>query len=142
MKKFNNSFNGYDKAEVHRFINEVAAQYESMLSNLKERDAEIQQLKNELIRYQNMENTLNRALLVAEESSNQIKRIARDESKGIVDEAKRNASRIVNDALIKAERVEMDAESLKRKVSSFKRRLKQAIEEQLELVDNLDDIEM
>jgi len=142
MRKFNTSFSGYDKAEVNGFVSEVTNQYEKMLSNLKERDNEIQRLKNELVRYQNMESTLNRAILVAEDASNQIKRVARDESKTVIDEAKRNASRIINDALIKAERIEMEADSLKRKVATFKRRLKQAIEEQLELVDNLDDIEM
>lgn len=139
MKKFNTSLNGYQKTEVNNFVNEVAKEYESMLNSLKSKDQEILALKNELERFKNMENTLNRAILVAEEASHNIKKVARDEYKGIIEDAKRNASRIVNDALIKAERVEHDAETLKRRVIIFKRRFKQAVEEQLEVIENIEE---
>ena len=79
MKKFSTSIYGYSKSEVNAFVAEVAKEYESMLNNLKKRDTEITALKQKLIQYQNMENTLNKALLVAEDASNQIKRMARDE---------------------------------------------------------------
>lgn len=139
MKKFNTSINGYAKNEVNSFVNEVAKEYESMLSNLKTKDQEIASLKSQLERFKTMENTLNRAIIVAEEASNNIKKVAREEYKGIVEDAKRNASRIVNDALIKAERVEQEAETLKRRVIIFKRRFKQAVEEQLEVIENIDE---
>ena len=139
MKKFNTSLSGYAKVEVNNFVNEVAKEYEGMLNSLKAKDQEIAALKNELERFKNMENTLNRAILVAEEASNSIKKVARDEYKGIVEDAKRNASRIVNDALIKAERVEQEAENLKRRVIIFKRRFKQAVEEQLEVIENIEE---
>ena len=139
MKKFNTSINGYAKIEVNNFVNEVAKEYESMLNNLKSKDQEIIALKEQLEHFKNMEKTLNRAILVAEEASNNIKKIAREEYKGIVEDAKRNASRIVNDALIKAEKVEQDAETLKRRVIIFKRRFKQAVEEQLEVIENIDE---
>lgn len=139
MKKFNTSISGYAKTEVNNFVNEVAKEYETMLNNLKSKDQEILALKKELERFKNMENTLNRAILVAEEASNSIKKVAREEYKGIVEDAKRNASRIVNDALIKAERVEQEAETLKRRVIIFKRRFKQAVEEQLEVIESIEE---
>ena len=139
MKKFNTSINGYAKIEVNNFVNEVAKEYENMLNNLKAKDQELLALKEELEHYKKLESTLNRAILVAEETSNNIKKIARDEYKGIVEDAKRNASRIVNDALIKAERVEQEAETLKRRVIVFKRRFKQAVEEQLEVIERIDE---
>ncbi len=137
MKKFGTSFNGYNKQEVNSFVYDVTKEYESMLNNLKARDQEIETLKQKLIQYQNMETTLNRALLVAEDASSQIKRMARDESKGIVEDAKRNASRIVNEALLRATKLEEDAENLKRRIIIFKKKFRQAIELELE---NLDDI--
>ena len=116
MRKFNVSLNGYNKLEVNNFVNEVTSEYESMLSKLKKQDEEIARLKNDLEKYKNMESTLNRAIFIAEDASNQIKRVARDEAKGVLEDAKRNASRIVNDALIKADKIENDAEILKRKL--------------------------
>lgn len=139
MRKFNTSLNGYNKIEVNNFVNEVTQEYESMLAKLKQQDQEIEKLKQDLVKYQNMENTLNRALVVAEDASNQIKRVARDEAKGVIEDAKRNASRIVNDALLKADKIEQDAETLKRRVVIFKRRLKSVVDEQMEFIDSINE---
>ncbi len=141
MKKFNTVLNGYDKEEVNGFVNEVTKEYESMLSKLKSRDQEILLLKEQINHYKNLETTINRAVLVAEDSSNQIKRVARDEAKSIVEDAKRNASFIVNDALIKAEKIEQDTDRLRRSLKIYKARIKQAIEEQLIIIDDVDKIE-
>ncbi len=139
MKKFSKSFNGYSKSEVNEFVARVTKEYENMLDSLKERDRENKTLKEKLLQYQNMENTLNRALLVAEDASNQIKRMARDESKSIVEDAKRNASRIVNDALIKVQKLESDAEELRRKIIVFKKRFRAAVETELEAIEQIND---
>ena len=139
LKKFNTSINGYNKLEVNCFVNEVTSEYENMLSKLKRQDEEIANLKNELEKYKNMESTLNRAIVVAEDASNQIKRVARDEAKGLLEDAKRNASRIVNDALLKADKIEQDAELLKRRVVIFKRRLRSVVDEQVEFIESINE---
>lgn len=139
MRKFSNSLNGYSKLEVNSFVKEVTEEYEAMLAKLKSQDVEIENLKKELVKYKNMENTLNRAILIAEDASNQIKNIARDEARGVVDDARRNASRIVNDALIKAEKIEQDAETLKRRVVVFKRRLRSVVDEQIEFIESINE---
>ena len=95
MKKFDTSFRGYDKKQVNSFVGDVADKYESMLNNLKSRDQQIQELQNKLEYYKKMEETLNRAIFVAEDTSNQIKKYAKEESTNIINEAKRNASRII-----------------------------------------------
>lgn len=139
MKKFSTTFNGYNKQEVNQFVASVAKEYESMLNKLKEQDEEIERLKSSLTRYQDLEATLNKTILIAEDTSNQIKRMARDESKSIIDEAKRNASRIINDALLKNEEIEKNALELRRRVVSFKRKFKQAIETEVEVIDEIAD---
>ena len=93
MRKFNNSFPGYNKNEVNSFVKNVTTEYESMLNNLKTRDQEIETLKKELEHYKSIESTLNRAILIAEESSQNIKKTAFDESKVIIEDAKRNGSK-------------------------------------------------
>ena len=98
MKKFNTSFNGYDKVEVNSFVSKVTTEYESMLSKLKARDLEISSLKEKLEYYTNLEKTLNKAIFVAEEAANQIKGVAKEESRVMMDNARRNASKIINDA--------------------------------------------
>ncbi len=137
MRKFNTSFNGYDKKEVNQFVANVTQEYESILNKLKVKDTEIESLKNQLEKYKNIEATLNKTILLAEDTSNQIKRLAREESKTIMEEAKRNASRIVNDALIKAEKYEQDGEELRKRVVNFKRRIRQSIETEAEHIEDI-----
>lgn len=138
MRKFNNSFPGYNKNEVNSFVSNVTTEYESMLNNLKQRDKEIESLKKELEHYKNIEGTLNRAILIAEESSQNIKKTAFDETRVMIEDAKRNASRIINNALIKAEKVEMEAENLKRQVERYKKRYKNILEEQLDEIEKFE----
>lgn len=140
MRKFNTVINGYDKKEVNSFLTEVTGEYEKMLEKLKDRDQKIEELNERLSHYKGLETTLNKAILVAEDSSNQIKKIAKDEAKLIIDEAKKNASHIVNDALLKAERTEVEVDNLRRSLKIYKARIKQAIEEQLTIVDDVENI--
>lgn len=142
MKKFATAINGYDKTEVNNFVLEITDEYEKMLNKLKERDAEISRLEEQLKYFQNLESTLNRAVLIAEDSSTQMKKVARDEAKNIIDEAKKNASYIVNDALMKAAKTEEEADKLKRSLKIYKARIREAIEEQLIIVDDVDNIKM
>lgn len=142
MKKFSISLNGYDKVEVNKFVNEVTKEYESMLNKMKSKDKEIELLKEQLAYYKGLESTLNRAVLVAEDSSNQMKKIAKEEAKNIIEAAKKNASHIINDALIKAQKTELEADELRRSLKIYKTRIKKAIEEQLIIVDDVDNIEI
>jgi len=140
-EKFKTAFNGYNKEDVNSFIRSVTKEYESMLERLKKSDAENEDLKKKLVEYQNLENTLRRSLLIAEESNKELRRVAKNESIQMVEEAGRNASRIVNDALIKAERIEANADALKRRAIMYKRKIKQLLDEQNQMLDKFDDIE-
>ncbi len=137
MKKFSTSLFGFNKEEVRDFVKEYTTEYESLLNKLKTQDKELENLKSNLTKYQNLEDTLNKTILIAEDTSNQIKRLAREEGKNIVEEAKKNGSRIINDALIKANEIEHDAEELQRRVVNFKRKFKQAIETEVEVINEI-----
>ena len=59
----------------------------------------------------------------------------------MINEARRNASRIINDALIKAEKAQDQADQLKRNTNILKRRIRQIIETQLEVINELDKVD-
>ena len=142
MKKFSTGITGYRKEEVDKFVDDVIKEVESMINDLRAKDKEINELKKNLEHYKNLEQTFNRAILVAEEASSQIRRMARDESKTVIDDAKKNASRIVNDALMQAEKTQGEVIQLKRNINVFKRRLRAIIEAQLEFVDDIDHLDI
>ena len=142
MEKFNINSNGYDVNEVNSFVNRVTTEYENMLNKLKAKDEELLSLRSKVNHYKDIETTLNKAMLIAEDSSNQMKKVAREEAQLIIDEAKKNANHIVNDALLKAEKTDMEADNLRRSLKIYKARIKQVVEEQLSMVDDVDKITM
>jgi cell division initiation protein len=141
MEKFSTALRGYRKEEVNKFVDDVIKQVEEMLSDLKKKDLEIAELKNSLEKYKNLEDTLNRAIYLAEDTSSQMKKQAKDESESIINDAKKNASRIVNEALMQAEKTQMENLALKRNIITFKKRLRTILESQLELVDDIDHLD-
>jgi len=141
MKTFTITANGYNKKEVNDFISEVIIEYEKLFNKLKAKDLEIDVLREKIDSYKNIENGLNKAVLVAEDSANEIRKVAKDEARIIVEAAKKNASRIVNDSLIKAAQTDQEVEATKQKLRIYKSRIKQTIEEQLVMVDDIDKIE-
>ena len=141
MEKFNTVFRGYDKNEVHKCLDEIIKSYEGLLNKSKKTEADNKLLLEKLSYYEKKEETLNRALFVAENASDEIKSSARRECESMINEARRNASRIINDALIKAEKAQDQADQLKRNTNILKRRIRQIIETQLQVINELDKVD-
>lgn len=142
MKKFDRSFNGYNVEQVNSFVDDVISRVEDMITKMKNKDLEIDRLTKELEHYKNMDATLNRAVVMAEEAASKYKNNSIAESDLIITEAKKNANRIINDALLKAESLENDAARLRRNIITYKRRIKSLIEEQSSIIDDLDKVDI
>ncbi len=159
MEKFSRTLRGYDPEEVNNFLDEVIGRVEKLVTDvnakneqLKDKDEQIKMLENKLEenkslqekveQYERMESTLNKAIFMAQKTSDQLKVAAHRESEIILDDAKKNASRIVNEALLRAEKIENDASNTKRNVNILKRRLKNIIESQLEIIDDIDQLDI
>ena len=141
MKKFNTVFRGYDKKQVHEFLDEVIKNYETLLNKSKKTEEENKKLVEQIAYYQRIEETMNRAIYTAEAAGDQIKSTARHEAESLITEARHNASRIINDALLKAERAQNHADQLRRNTEVLKRRLRQIIENQLEVINEIDNVD-
>ena len=141
MRKFDTVFRGYDKYQVQKFIDEVINNYESLLNKSIKTEEENKNLKEQIAYYQRIEDTMNRAIYTAEAAGDQIKSSARREAESLITEARHNASRIVNDALLKAEKAQNHAEQLRRNTNILKRRLRQIIENQLEVINEIDNVD-
>ena len=99
-------------------------------------------MKKELEHYKELENTLKMAILRAEETGDNIKRMARNEAEMIINDAKGNASRIVNESLLRAEKIENRADLLERNMKIFKRKLKVIMEQQMAVVEEIEVLEL
>ena len=152
MEKFNRTLRGYDPEEVNKFLDQVIKQVEDMVNDLNVKNERIKTLehfeqenkalKEKLAQYQRSEESLNRAIMMAQKTSDQMRLAANQACEAIINDAKRNASRIVNEALVRAEKTEREANTLRRNINIFKRRLKDIIETQLAMVDEIDTMDI
>ena len=166
MEKFSRVLRGYDPNEVNDFLDKVIAKVEAMVKELEEKDKKINELTklnqddkqqisdlkkleqenlnltSKIAQFERMEENLKRAILMAEKTSEQIKLTAYQERDIIVSDAKKNANRIVNEALLKAETIEKESDMLRRNMIVFKRRLKDALSTQVELIEDIEKIEI
>ena len=154
QQKFSRTLHGYNPDEVNSFLDDVIAQVERMIESNRQKNEEILLLKNELSKvgsydelkdkaqkYDELEATLNKAIVMAENTGEHIRRVAKQERDLILEEAKKNASLIINDALVRSEKIEYEASLLRKNIIMFKRKLKSNLEEQLKLVDDIEVIE-
>lgn len=142
MKKFSKELNGYNKQEVNQFLNDVIVQMETTIKKIEKQQSEINNLKNQIIHYQDIERSLNLALTNAMEVGENIRKEAKHEANIIIDEAHRNANHIVNDALIRSERLEMKNQTMERNLRIFKNKLRKIVEQQLEVVEEIEILEI
>ena len=141
MRKFDTVFHGYDKNQVHKCIDDIINNYEVLLNKSKKTEEQNRLLREKIQYYERIEDSMNRAIFTAETAGDQIKSSARKEADALITEARHNASRVINDALLKAEKAQNHVDQLKRNTNVLKRRLRQIIENQLEVIEEIDNVD-
>lgn len=137
-KEFTRGLRGYDQDEVNDFLDQIIKDFEIVIREKKELERQVEDLDEKLKHFSNIEETLNKSILIAQQTAEELKGNATKESQLIVREAEKNADRIINEALEKARRIEIEVEELKKQGKVFRTRLKMLVEAQLELVENND----
>ncbi|GAA5415033.1 septum site-determining protein DivIVA [Paraliobacillus ryukyuensis] len=137
-KEFTRGFRGYDEDEVNEFLDQVIKDYELVLREKKELKQQVDDMRDRLGHFSNIEETLNKSILIAQETAEEVKGNATKESKLIIKEAEKNADRIINEALQKSRKISIEVEELKKQAKVFRTRLKMLVEAQLEMVENDD----
>ncbi|WP_411955395.1 DivIVA domain-containing protein [Alkalibacillus sp. S2W] len=137
-KEFTRGFRGYDEDEVNEFLDQVIKDFEKVVREKKQLEERVNEAEEKLNHFSDIEETLNRSILVAQETADEVKNNANKEAKLIIKEAEKNADRIVNDALAKSRQVSMEIEELKKQAKVFRTRLKMLVEAQLDIIDNSD----
>jgi cell division initiation protein len=137
-KEFTKGFRGYDEDEVNEFLDQVIKDYELIIREKKELDERLNDMNERLTHFSNIEETLNKSIIVAQEAAEELKRNAQKEAKLIIREAEKNADRIVNESLSKARKIALEIEDLKKQSKVFRTRFKMLIEAQLDMLNNDD----
>jgi len=137
-KEFARRFRGYDEDEVNEFLDQVIKDYEIVIRENKELQNQLLQMQERLDHFVNIEETLSKTIIIAQEAADEVKNNAKKESQLIIKESEKNADRIVNEALSKSRRVAIETEELRKQASIYRTRFRTLLEAQLELLSQDD----
>lgn len=137
-KEFSRRLRGYDEDEVNEFLDQVIKDYESVIRENKELQNQLLSIQERLDHFVNIEESLSKTILVAQEAADDVKNNSKKESQLIIKEAEKNADRIINEALSKSRKVAIETEELRKQASIYRTRFRTLVEAQLELLSQDD----
>ncbi|MEW5921812.1 MAG: DivIVA domain-containing protein [Bacillota bacterium] len=130
-KEFSRSIRGYKADEVDEFMEQLAKDFEVAIKEKMSLEVDKKQLEERLAQYRKLEDTLHNAIIVAQETAEDVKRNANREAELIRREAEKEAQRIVEEARYKASRIMAEHEEVLKQAQIFKLRFRSFVEAQL-----------
>ncbi|MDI3270336.1 MAG: DivIVA domain-containing protein [Bacillota bacterium] len=133
QKEFKRSFRGYDVDEVDEFLDEVVRDFEQLLKENAALKMQLEEYREKVDQYKEMEDALRNAILVAQETANEVKAAARKEAELIVREAEAEAEKRRRSAREAVEKAQESLKALERQGLEFRARIRSLLEGQVEI---------
>ncbi len=130
-KEFARSLRGYKVDDVDEFMEQLAKDFEQAIKDKLSLEDETKQLEDKLSQYRKLEDTLHNAIIVAQETAEDVKRNANREAELIRREAEKDAQRTVEEARYRSTRILAEHEEIYKQAQIFKLRFRSFVEAQL-----------
>jgi cell division initiation protein len=127
---------GYDKKDVDGFLSELLRGYEITYKENMELTDKINTLNDGINYYKSIEKTLQKALILAEQTADETKNTARLKAKAIEEEATANAKLIIADAVNELAHIKQQTIQLIRQYEAYKAQFKHLAAAQCELLES------
>jgi cell division initiation protein len=131
-KKFKFSLFGISKKDVLEFNKEASNDFEKMIIEISEQRAKNKLLEDELTKFKELENSLKGALILANDSKDQIVTNAREKAQNILDQANNQANEITSQVNSEYIKIKLDYENLINQYKIFLNKYKMDLETELE----------
>lgn len=131
--------NGYDPEQVDEFLNQIIQEFEVLVRDAATHKEQVELLTQRLEQYRALEDTINKTLVIAQESAEEIKANARREVDLIIQEARLQAERILEAGQAKARRIMEENADLARAAHTLRGQVRALLQAQLEAIDGLPD---
>lgn len=135
-KEFQKGIRGYKEAEVDGFLDEVIADYEQIYKENKNLKNKIEMLNEQLNHYDSIEDTLQKTLVVAQTTAEDVVFNSRKRADIIVDEANNRAERIVESAKDQVIGIRREYETMKQEIFAFNTKYRSLLSSQLEIIES------
>ena len=137
-KKFSKQMmNGYNVDEVDDFLDDLTLDYSKNYKELTELRDKVAELNNSLEHYKTIEETLQNTLLMAQTTSEDVKKVARQQADQIINEAKGNAQKQASDLDNEIVLKKKELDDVKKQFDIYKAKMESLLISQLELLKDI-----
>lgn len=134
-KKFGKQMmNGYSVEEVDDFLDDLTVDYSKNYKEISELKAKVEELTTSLAHYKTIESTLQNTLLMAQETSEEVKNVAKQKAEQIINDAKAISEKKVSDLSNEIAMKEQALEDVKKQFDIYKAKMESLLISQLELL--------
>ena len=134
-KKFGKQMmNGYSVEEVDDFLDDLTVDYSKNYKEITELKAKVEELTASLNHYKSIESTLQNTLLMAQETSEEVKSVAKQKAEQIINDAKALSEKRVNELNNEITLKEQALEDIKKQFDIYKAKMESLLISQLELL--------
>ena len=137
-KKFaKQMMNGYSVEEVDNFLDELTADYEKLYKESNESKGKISELESSLVKYKNLETTLQNTLVMAQRTADEIKKVAKQESEQIIRVAQATAKNQLMELEQQISAKTREFDELRKQFDVYKAKMESLLISQLELIKDV-----
>ena len=133
-KEFHRGFRGYAENEVDEFLDEVVREFEVLLRERQELRVQVEDSEQRLTRFRELEEHLQRALVVAQQTADEVRQNAQREAELIVREAQQRSDQMLDQARTQLKLLEHDLLERRRELDVWKARVRSLLESELALL--------
>lgn len=131
-KEFSRGIRGYKMLEVESFLDEIIVDFEKLYKENIELKDKMSNLNEKLRYYDNIEDTLQNTLVVAQKTAEEVNVNAKNKAETIIKEAENNARKIIDKANDEVINIQNEYENLKKEKLIFKMRFETLLKSQVE----------
>ena len=137
-KKFaKQMMNGYSVEEVDNFLDELTLDYEKLYKESNENKGKMAELEASLVKYKNLESTLQNTLVMAQSTADEIKKVAQQQADQIIRDAQGTARQQVIELEQQITLKTRELDELQKQFDVYKAKMESLLISQLELIKDV-----
>jgi cell division initiation protein len=137
-KEFQQKMRGIDQDEVQAFLNQASEEVETLTNEKREAEEKLRTAEEKLQHYLNLEQTLERTLVAAQQTAMKMEEQAKKEAELILKGAELERDRALQNIRVETERVNADLFHLKSEYQSTLARMKAMLAGMNQFIDSVD----
>lgn len=141
MKEFKKNLGGYNKEDVDEFMRILLQDYKELyMENVSMKD-KLGTLTTAVSRYKSMEDVMQNTLIVAQSTSDEVKKAANTKAQTIIEEAETKSREILMDSKHQLSQLNMELEQMKMVIAGYKNQMRSILQSGLEMIEKIPDAE-